>query len=96
MDVPHCKVAHEIAIRPPLKSGRLQQQGGSAVLGIFTNVELRVRESLQSARQRDEGAGVVEYLLLVLFIALVLVLALGFFSGRLGSAFSRAGNSIPS
>jgi Flp pilus assembly pilin Flp len=44
----------------------------------------------------DGGAGIVEYLLLVLFIALALILALVAFSGALGDAFSSAANSIPS
>jgi Flp pilus assembly pilin Flp len=43
----------------------------------------------------DKGAGIVEYLLLVLFIALALIVALVAFSGALGDAFSGAANSIP-
>jgi Flp pilus assembly pilin Flp len=46
--------------------------------------------------QTDEGAGIVEYLLLVLFIALALIVALVAFSGALGDAFSDAANSISS
>jgi Flp pilus assembly pilin Flp len=60
------------------------------MLSIFTDLQLRVRESLS----RTEGAGIVEYLLLVVFIALALIVALAFFSGALGDAFRTTANSI--
>ena len=56
---------------------------------------VRVREFVERVTRGDEGAGIVEYLLLVLFIALVMILALAFFTGQLSEGFSRAGNSIP-
>jgi Flp pilus assembly pilin Flp len=66
------------------------------MLAILTHLEVKVREFVGRVSRADEGAGIVEYLLLVLFIALVMVLALAFFTGQLGEGFSRAGNSIPS
>lgn len=65
------------------------------MLYFMTNIEVRVREMLAKSEDAQSGAGIVEYLLLVLFIALALILSLAFFSGRLGNAFSKAGNSIP-
>lgn len=64
------------------------------MLNLYTDLEVRVREAFERVSRRDEGAGIVEYLLLVVFIALALILALAFFTGRLGNAFSRAGNSL--
>jgi Flp pilus assembly pilin Flp len=60
------------------------------MLSIFTDLQLRVRESLS----RTEGAGIVEYLLLVVFIALALIVALAFFSGALGDVFSDTADSL--
>ena len=56
---------------------------------LFTDLELRVREA-----KSDEGAGIVEYLLLVVFIAIVLIVALAFFSGALGDAFSDTADTL--
>ena len=64
------------------------------MISLYTDLEVRVRQAVSKATRRDEGAGIVEYLLLVVFIALALIVALAFFSGRLGAAFSRAGNSL--
>ena len=58
---------------------------------LFTDLQLRVRESIS---RTDEGAGIVEYLLLVVFIALVLIVALAFFSGALGDVFSDTADSL--
>lgn len=67
---------------------------GNAMLSLFTNLEVSVREFASKAARREEGAGIVEYLLLVVFIALALIVALAFFTGRLGSAFSKAGTTL--
>ncbi len=64
------------------------------MLSFYTDLEVRVRDFASKAARREEGAGIVEYLLLVVFIALALIVALAFFTGNLGSAFSRAGNSL--
>lgn len=58
-------------------------------------LEARLRALPGTARARDAGAGVVEYLLLVLFIALALIVSVAFFSGQLSEGFRNAGNSIP-
>ena len=58
---------------------------------LFTDLQLRVRESIS---RTDDGAGIVEYLLLVVFIALVLIVALAFFSGALGDVFSDTADSL--
>jgi Flp pilus assembly pilin Flp len=43
--------------------------------------------------RHERGAGIVEYILLVIFIALALITALTLFSGALGDAFSDAADS---
>lgn len=66
------------------------------MLAHYLEMRLRINDSVTRFTRSDHGAGIVEYLLLVLFIGLSLILALTFFTGRLDAAFSRAGNSIPS
>lgn len=44
--------------------------------------------------QDEEGAGLVEYVLLVGLIALAVIGAIVFLSGRVGSTFSKAGSSL--
>ena len=61
------------------------------MLSLYTDLEVRVRDFAKKAARQDEGAGIVEYLLLVVFIALVMIAALALFTGALGSAFGRAG-----
>ncbi len=48
-----------------------------------------------SRRSRDErGASLMEYVLLVSFIAILLMAAITIFSNGLGTAFSQAGSSL--
>jgi pilus assembly protein Flp/PilA len=42
----------------------------------------------------EEGATMVEYALLVALIAIVLIVAITFLSGKIGETFSEAGNSL--
>ena len=42
----------------------------------------------------EEGATMVEYALLVALIAIVLIVAITFLSGKIGDTFSEAGNSL--
>lgn len=62
-----------------------------ASLGLFT--------SSQHPAERREGAtsgqGLVEYALILAFIAIVVIVALVFFGDRLTILYSRLGNSIP-
>lgn len=46
------------------------------------------------AARSERGATATEYAILVGFIAVLLIGAALFFSGRIGDAFSRAGNSL--
>lgn len=66
------------------------------MLRIFAELEGFLRVTFSRLSRRDDGAGIVEYILLVVFIAVAMVLALVFFSGQLSAAFSQAGNSVPS
>lgn len=49
----------------------------------------------ENALHDQSGAGIVEYLLLVVFIGLLMIAALTAFSGDLSAAFSEAADSIP-
>ena len=43
---------------------------------------------------KEEGATMVEYALLVALIAIVLIVAITFLSGKIGTTFSNAGTSL--
>lgn len=66
------------------------------MLNLYTDLELRVREFGKSIRRDEAGAGLVEYALLVALIAIVLIAALVFLSGGIGSVFSKAGSTLQS
>jgi len=56
---------------------------------------LRLWTAFQSRIAKDEeGAGMVEYALLVALIAIVLIAAISFLTGAIGSTFSSAGNTL--
>jgi len=44
--------------------------------------------------RKEEGQGLVEYALIILFVAVVLVVALTMFSGALGSLYQKASNAL--
>jgi pilus assembly protein Flp/PilA len=46
-------------------------------------------------RRDDRGASLVEYALLVAFIAMVCVAAVAFFGGAVSDSFSKSGSRIP-
>jgi Flp pilus assembly pilin Flp len=46
-------------------------------------------------RRDDAGASLVEYTLLVAFIAVVCVAAVAFFGGAVGNSLSRSGSQLP-
>ena len=45
--------------------------------------------------QAAEGQGLVEYALILLFIAIAVIVSLMFFASRLAPLYSKIGNSIP-
>ncbi len=56
---------------------------------------LRLWTAFQSRIAKDEkGAGMVEYALLVALIAIVLIVAISFLTGEIGSTFSSAGSEL--
>ncbi len=58
---------------------------------------LRLWTAFQSRIVADEeGAGMVEYALLVALIAIVLIVAISFLTGKIGETFSEAGTVLQS
>ena len=49
---------------------------------------------LYAVEDGAEGQGLVEYGLIIAFIAVVVIVAMNFLRGRIGSLFSRVGNSL--
>ena len=59
---------------------------------------LQFAEALRGLYVADEaeGQGLVEYALIIAFIAIVVIVALVFFGSRLTTLYSRLASSIPS
>lgn len=60
----------------------------------FTDLEVRVRDFGRKISSKENGATMVEYGLLVALIAIVLIVAIVFLSGGIGSVFNRAGSCL--
>ncbi len=56
-------------------------QFSAALYGLFVNEE-------------NEGQGLVEYALIIAFIAVVVIVAMVFLQGRITTLFSKVGNSL--
>lgn len=57
-------------------------------------IAVRLHNAVANLRDREEGQGLVEYVVLIALIALLLFAAIIFFSGRLGDVFSKIGNIV--
>jgi pilus assembly protein Flp/PilA len=63
-------------------------------MSLYTDLELRVREFGRKVIAREEGAGMVEYALLVALIGVVLIAVLVFLQGGIENTFSEAANEL--
>ena len=50
----------------------------------------------RTRRDDEKGASVVEYALLVALIAIVCLVAINFFGGRVSNSFSKSGSTVES
>jgi len=64
------------------------------MLRNFTDLEIRVRGFANRVTNKDEGATMVEYALLVALIAIVLIAAITILSTGIGNVFKGAANSL--
>lgn len=55
---------------------------------------VRTRTSVRSYLSSERGAGMVEYALLVALIAIVLIVAIAFFAGKLNDEFNSIGTKV--
>jgi Flp pilus assembly pilin Flp len=60
----------------------------------YTDLEVRVREFARKVTTREEGAGMVEYALLVALIGVTLVTILGALALAIGGTFQEAINQL--
>ena len=61
----------------------------------MTWVAVRIQNTAADVRDREEGQGLVEYVVLIALIALLLFAAIQFgFAGKLGTIFSKIGNIL--
>jgi Flp pilus assembly pilin Flp len=60
----------------------------------ITALVVRAQNAVYQARNREEGQGLVEYVVLIALIALALFVAIGFFTGKLQKVFSEIGNIL--
>ncbi len=59
-----------------------------------TQLYVRTRTAIHALLNRENGAGMVEYALLVSLIAIVLVVAVGFFAGKLDERFDAISSAV--
>lgn len=59
-----------------------------------TQLYVRASTAIHSAVRREDGAGMVEYALLVALVAIVLVVAVGFLGGKLNDKFNEFGTVV--
>lgn len=59
-----------------------------------TQLYVRSRTALTAHLRSERGAGMVEYALLVALIAIVLVVAISFFAGKLNDSFNSFGTAV--
>ena len=63
----------------------------AALLGLYAGPDQRLTERAGAT----EGQGLVEYALILAFIAITVIIALVYFGGRLTALYSKLGSSIP-
>jgi len=60
----------------------------------FTKIVVRAQNAWFSVREEESGQTLVEYALIIAFVAIVAIAALGFLSGKIQGLFSKAGSSL--
>jgi pilus assembly protein Flp/PilA len=68
--------------------GTRQRGAGNVIIATYLSLKHRGDRS-------EAGASLVEYALLVALIAVVCIVAIGFFGSELGDSFSRSGSQLP-
>ena len=69
-------------------------KGKQMLARTYTDLEVRVRDFGRKVTSKEDGATMVEYGLLVALIAIVLIVAIVFLSGGIGSVFNKAGSCL--
>jgi pilus assembly protein Flp/PilA len=65
-----------------------------AVVGRFLVVQFASALYGLFASDENEGQGLVEYALIIAFIAVVVIVAMVFLQGKISTLFSKVGNSL--
>jgi Flp pilus assembly pilin Flp len=60
----------------------------------ITAIVVRLQNAVADVRDREEGQGLVEYVVLIALIAIALFAAIIFFRDELGETFSKIGNKV--
>ncbi len=61
---------------------------------ILLRAAVQVQSTLHGLRNREEGQTMTEYAIIIAAVAVLLIVALLFLSGRIGDLFSDTGSSI--
>ena len=59
-------------------------------------IAVRLHNAVANLRDREEGQGLVEYVVLIALIALAVIVAVTFFEDKLSTVFSKIGNTVES
>ncbi len=63
---------------------------------ILLRAAVTAQSSMYNLRDREDGQTMTEYAIIIAAVAVLLIVALLFLSGRIGSLFSDTGSSISS
>jgi pilus assembly protein Flp/PilA len=61
---------------------------------MFTELTRRIRELITRARSNEEGQGMVEYAMILVFIAVLVILVLAFIGQQVNNVFSNVSTGL--
>jgi pilus assembly protein Flp/PilA len=61
---------------------------------MLTELSRRIREAISRARSDEEGQGMVEYAMILVFIAVLVILVLAFIGHQVNNVFSNVSTGL--
>ena len=86
-------------ICPLAQAGHVERWRGvnNGMLKLFVNMQQRLFDAVDEFKTRmadEEGQGLTEYALILVFIAIIAIVALQFLGGKVTQVLSTVGNSL--
>ena len=78
----------------PAGTSRTMDGGPSEMSDILLRAAVRAQSAMYDLRDREDGQTMTEYAIIIAAVAVLLIVALLFLSGRIGDLFSDTGSSV--